>query len=80
MPDHDSFARRRADDARHVAAKANKAVHALRGDMDALLTRMGVIETKTAGVTRLGRCGLCGEPTRRRYCRLCEAYFDEAAP
>jgi hypothetical protein len=62
MTDHrDSFARSGARAALTAATE-------LKQDMAALWTRLGVIELKTAGIVRLGRCGICGEATKGRFC------------
>lgn len=55
---------------------ARKAVHALRQDMEALWTRVGVVEKKTATIARIGTCGLCGEPAKGRYCEQCLPYWE----
>lgn len=61
MDPKDSFARA-------GARTALKAAGELRQDMAALWTRLGVVEMKTEGIVRLGRCGICGEPTKARFC------------
>lgn len=61
MDNRDSFARSTARRAHHAAAE-------LRGELESLLERIGAIEAKTVGIAKLGRCALCGEPTRNRYC------------
>jgi hypothetical protein len=61
MEPRDSFARTTARNAHNAAA-------ALKQDMAALWIRLGVVEHKTAGIAKLGRCGLCGASTKGRYC------------
>lgn len=63
MPESNSLAKT-------TARAAWAAVTEFRKDLHALRVRIGVVERKTAGIRRPGRCGLCGEPTLNRYCRI----------
>jgi hypothetical protein len=66
--------------ARHAARRANQAVGAVRKDVQSLVMRLQVVETKTNGLRKLGRCALCGEPCRGRHCpvhRWVEGFDEE---
>jgi hypothetical protein len=66
--------------ARHAARRANEAVGAVRKDVQSLVMRLQVVETKTNGLRKLGRCALCGEPCRGRHCpvhRWVEGFDEE---
>jgi len=70
MDQKDSFARATARTAHNAVAELGK-------DMAALWTRLGVIELKTEGIVRLGRCAICGEPCKARYCSQHVGLVDE---